>query len=223
MRTKQRITGFFMAVVVAVTALTVPAAAAKLDSPENTKVTAKTTTSISIQWDKVEGAAKYCVYYSADKKKDYKEYGTTSKTKATVKGLKDNTKYWLYVRAVDKKGNKSSYSKVVSAFTEKKAEAVESTETKSTGKLKITQAAGTVANNSIATVKAVGKPNTVYELSVYYSTQQSKAKGTGKATSDASGAVCWSWKVGTNTKEGSHRIVIEGGGETLETSFTTVK
>ena len=226
MKTKlKQLAGAVVTVIFAAVSLAVPAAAAKLDSPKNLKVTGKTETSISLSWDKTDGAAKYTVYYSANKKKNYQAYGSTTKTTTTVKGLKEYTKYWFYVRAVDKNGNESGYAKAVNAFTAKKA--AEKTKTdnvsKTTGVLKITQEAGTVYNNSNATVKAVGKPNTEYCLSVYYSTQVSKAQGTGKAKSDANGNVSWTWKVGANTREGSHKIEITGGGESIETSFVTKK
>ena len=78
-----------------------------------------------------------------------------------------------------------------------------------------------VGKNETATLAAIGKPNTEYSISVYYSSGASTADGLEKHTSDSSGNVSWSWKVGGRTKSGSHRIVISGGGETLETSFTT--
>lgn len=218
MKTKlKQLAGAVVTVIFAAVSLTVPAsAAAKVPSPQNTKVTAKTKSTVSLQWDKVESAAKYTIYYSTNGKKDYKAYGSTTKTKATVKGLKTDSKYWFYVRAIDKDGNKSGYAKVVSAIP-KAATA------KSDGTLKITQEAGTVNNNSIATVKISGKPDTKYTLSVYYTTKKSSAKGTGTVTSDANGNATWSWKVGAKTKPGTHKIVIEGGGERLETSFVTVE
>lgn len=80
-----------------------------------------------------------------------------------------------------------------------------------------------VGRNETATLKAIGKPNTEYRISVYYSSGASTADGLENHTSDSSGNVSWSWKVGGRTKGGTHRIVISGGGETLETSFTTTE
>jgi predicted phage tail protein len=133
-----------------------------------------------------------------------------------VKSLKGGTKYWFYVRAVDKEGAKSKYSNRTEAFTEK------ASETKSTT-LRVTKEAGTVKNNQYATVEAVGKPDTVYQLKVYYTTQKSNAKGTGSCRALKDGSLKWEWKVGAKTKPGTHKIVIEGGGEKIETSFVTEK
>lgn len=216
MKTKlKQFTAVLVTVFFAAVSLAVPAAAAsKIAAPKNLKVTAKTQTSVSLSWDKVESAAKYFVYYSIDKK-EITEYGSAKSTTATVKKLKSDQKYYFYVRAVDKNGVKSSYSKAVSASTK-------SAENKST-KLRITQEAGTVGNNDIAILKAVGKPDTTYTLKVYYSSKVSEAKGTGAKKSDANGNVTWSWKVGAKTKPGTHKIVIEGGGDKIETTFETVE
>lgn len=218
MKTKlKQFTAVLVTVFFAAVSLAVPAAAAsKIAAPKNLKVTTKTVTTVSLSWDKVESAAKYIVYFSADPKKEYTESCTTSKTSAMVKSLKAGTKYWFYVRAVDKEGAKSKYSNRAEAFTEK------ASETKSTT-LRVTKEAGTVGNNDTAILKAVGKPDTTYTLKVYYSSKVSKAKGTDAKKSDANGNVTWSWKVGAKTKPGTHKIIIEGGGEKIETSFVTEK
>lgn len=87
--------------------------------------------------------------------------------------------------------------------------------------LKIVEMTSECRNSSSATVSAVGKPNTEYSISVFYSTQKSSAKGLENKTSDENGLVLWTWKVGARTKNGEHKIVIEGGGERIETYFTT--
>ncbi len=79
----------------------------------------------------------------------------------------------------------------------------------------------TVKVNETATLTINGKPNTPYTISVFYTSGASEAKGLEKKTSDASGNVTWTWKVGANTNPGKHRIVINGGGERIETSFVT--
>lgn len=80
-----------------------------------------------------------------------------------------------------------------------------------------------VARNETATLSAVGKPYTEYDIDVYYSSGASTADGLENKTSDESGNVSWSWKVGGRTKSGDHKIVVVGGGERLETSFTTTE
>ena len=99
------------------------------------------------------------------------------------------------------------------------------TETESeTGQtLRLEWVSSPVGRNETATLVAIGKPNTEYSISVYYSSGASTAKGLEPQQSDSSGNVSWSWKVGAKTKAGSHRIVISGGGEKIETTFTTTE
>ena len=82
----------------------------------------------------------------------------------------------------------------------------------------------TVARGKTATLSIRGTPYVTYRIEVYYSTTVSSAKGLEPKAADADGTVTWSWKVGTRTKSGSHRIVIRGeNGETLSLSFTTTE
>ena len=84
----------------------------------------------------------------------------------------------------------------------------------------------TVTNNaaipagSNATISIHGAPNTEYSIAVYYSSGKSKAEGLHAKTSDASGNVSWTWKVGTKTKPGTYKVIIVGGNQTIETSIT---
>ncbi|MGN1345631.1 MAG: hypothetical protein ACI4V1_02510 [Eubacteriales bacterium] len=89
--------------------------------------------------------------------------------------------------------------------------------------LRLVSVTSPVSRNETATLTVLGKPFTEYCISVYYSTTVSQADGLEAKVSDADGTVSWSWKVGGRTNGGSHRIVIEGGGETLETSFVTTE
>ncbi len=91
----------------------------------------------------------------------------------------------------------------------------------STGSITLQNGAGTVERGHNATISIKGKPNTPYTLTVQYSTTNSQATNVGTTTSDGSGSVSWTWKVGGNTKPGNHPIIITGGGETYKTSFTT--
>lgn len=82
----------------------------------------------------------------------------------------------------------------------------------------------TVPRGKTATLSIRGIPYKTYRIEVYYSTTVSSAKGLEPKAADANGTVTWSWKVGTRTKSGSHRIVIRGeNGETLNLSFTTTE
>lgn len=74
----------------------------------------------------------------------------------------------------------------------------------------------TVKAGAMATLSYTGEPNTEYKISVYYSSGASKAAGLVAKTSNASGDVSWTWKVGTNTKPGEYRVAITGGNKTTE-------
>ncbi len=74
----------------------------------------------------------------------------------------------------------------------------------------------TVKAGGMATLSYTGEPNTEYKISVYYSSGASKAAGLVAKTSNASGDVSWTWKVGTNTKPGEYRVAITGGNKTIE-------
>ncbi len=101
--------------------------------------------------------------------------------------------------------------------------APEVTGTKTETVLKLVSVTSPVSRNENATLTIIGKPNTEYKISVYYSTTASTASGLEKKTSDANGNVSWTWKVGGSTNSGEHRIVISGGDEKIETSFTTTE
>ena len=80
-----------------------------------------------------------------------------------------------------------------------------------------------MGRNEIATIKIKGAPNTMYSIKVYYSTSASTASGLENKTSDSSGNVEWSWKIGGKTKAGDHKIKISGGGDKFETSIVTTE
>ena len=79
-----------------------------------------------------------------------------------------------------------------------------------------------ITKNKTATLDAVGKPNTTYSITVIYATANSEARGIEPKKSNPDGQVSWSWKIGASVKPGSYKIVLEGGGETVE-SFIDVK
>lgn len=89
--------------------------------------------------------------------------------------------------------------------------------------LRLVSVTSPVGRNSSATVVIQGAPNTRYEISVYYSTTASTAKGLEPASTDANGNLSWTWKVGGRTKAGEHKIVVSGGGEQIEFYFTTTE
>lgn len=56
----------------------------------------------------------------------------------------------------------------------------------------------------------IGTPGVQYNISVYYSSGASKAKGLEPKTADENGSVSWTWKVGSSTKLGQYKIVVSG-------------
>lgn len=78
----------------------------------------------------------------------------------------------------------------------------------------------TVGQNETATVTIQGLPNTTYSITVNYKSGPSSAQGLEDKTSDGSGQVSWSWKVGGRTSPGTFHITVSGGGETLTLPFT---
>lgn len=72
-----------------------------------------------------------------------------------------------------------------------------------------------VKAGSTAAVSVKGKPNTEYDINVYYSTTVGTAKGLENKYSDEDGNVSWSWKVGSRTKKGTFKITVTGGDQTL--------
>lgn len=76
-----------------------------------------------------------------------------------------------------------------------------------------------ISNNKTATVSIKGKPNTEYDINVYYATTISGAKGLENKISDQNGAVSWSWKIGASVKSGSYKIIITDGTEAFETKI----
>ena len=71
----------------------------------------------------------------------------------------------------------------------------------------------------MASVTIQGKPNTKYDISVYYSTTASEAEGLEDKFSDSNGYVTWEWKVGVNTTPGERKFKVIGGGSVLEQTF----
>ena len=81
----------------------------------------------------------------------------------------------------------------------------------------------TVSGGETGTVTVKGKPNTAYTIKVYYKSGPSSAKGLEETVSDAEGFVTWTWKVSKNTTPGDFKIVVTGGGETVEVPFSVVE
>lgn len=77
-----------------------------------------------------------------------------------------------------------------------------------------------ISRNEIATVRIKGKPNTIYNITVYYKSGPSNAEGLEAKVSDENGYASWSWKIGPNTSSGTFAITVYGGGESETVNFT---
>lgn len=76
-----------------------------------------------------------------------------------------------------------------------------------------------------ATVTVKTVPGAQCTITVWYPSGPSTASGLEPKTADASGRVTWSWRVGTRTTPGTHRIVVTatllGKSVSKQTTFTT--
>lgn len=70
-----------------------------------------------------------------------------------------------------------------------------------------------------ARIEVVGDPDTVYEITVRYSSGASSAKGLEPKCSDSEGRVSWTWKVSANVLPGEYSIEITSGVEPYKTTF----
>ena len=87
----------------------------------------------------------------------------------------------------------------------------------------ITRHPGTVRRGATASVAAKTGAKTGCTITVQYKSGPSKAAGIVPKSSDGSGNVSWSWKVGTNTTPGSWPVIITCGGATARTVVTVPK
>ena len=89
--------------------------------------------------------------------------------------------------------------------------------------LQIVRLDETVVRGEKTTLSVKGKPGETYKIKVYYTSSVSKASGLEDKAADEDGNVSWTWRVGSSTKPGEHKIVIEGGGESLTLYFKTTE
>ncbi len=90
----------------------------------NLDIGERTASSITLKWNKIEGAKGYRLYEYNSEKGKYEAVKTTSKTSYTVTGLEASTKYRFRVRAyykVDGETKWCTYSDSVPAYTESKS------------------------------------------------------------------------------------------------------
>ncbi|MHB1153181.1 MAG: hypothetical protein ACYCWE_13290 [Eubacteriales bacterium] len=88
-----------------------------------------------------------------------------------------------------------------------------------TNRLSLISITSPVTLGNTASIKIQGCPDTVYDISVHYSSGISSASGLEDKTSDSSGYIEWSWKIGNRTKTGTYKVEIKGGDETFTTDI----
>jgi hypothetical protein len=76
----------------------------KPSAPSGLSTSNKPDGSITIKWNKVKGAKKYNVYMSTSYNGKYSKKGSTTKTKYTIKGLKNKKVYYFKVSALNSAG-----------------------------------------------------------------------------------------------------------------------
>jgi hypothetical protein len=95
--------------------------------------------------------------------------------------------------------------------------------TAASARVRLVSRTSPVDAGSYATLTVTVAPARGCSISVYYTTVVSKARGLNRKT-PKSGRVSWTWKVGSRTKPGRHRIVVScGSAGTLNTSFATTR
>lgn len=80
-----------------------------------------------------------------------------------------------------------------------------------------------VPQGQMASVTVHGKPNTEHTITVMYSSGPSKAEGLEPATSNVSGVVSWSWRIGASTKVGTYQITVSDGERSVITYIEIVE
>lgn len=93
------------------------------------------------------------------------------------------------------------------------------TDDESNNKLSIVSYTEVVENGAEATLTAKGSPEKEYDITVYYSSGPSSSKDLDPKIANSEGNITWTWKVGSQTKPGTYKIVIEGNEEKIEIQF----
>ena len=90
--------------------------------------------------------------------------------------------------------------------------------------LEVVSLTSPVTKDNYASLTALTYPDASCQITVYYKSGASKAKGLEAKNADDSGNVSWTWKVGSATTSGNWRIVVkaskEGQEVTKEVYFT---
>jgi len=97
------------------------------------------------------------------------------------------------------------------------ATATESTTGSST--LRLLNLTSRVKRGETAAITVSGQPGTAYAIEIRLGRNVSTSSGLEPKTADTSGVVSWSWRVGPISELGEYRVVVTGGGQTLDLPF----
>ena len=182
---------------------------------------------VKITWGKVAGAQNYRVFVKDGS--SWKKLGDTTSTTYTHTGVKSNTTYTYTVRCLsaDKKSFTSAYNTTGKSIKTAASSTNNTNQSSTSGGYTVINGMAityptSVSRGSNATVSVKGAANTSYRLGVTYGSGESKASGLGTKTSNASGNVSWTWKVGNSTTPGTYPITITQGGKTATVYFKVV-
>lgn len=90
--------------------------------------------------------------------------------------------------------------------------------------ISITTYTNSVSPGGDAFVEIQGKPDTEYNITVYYNnSEEIKANGLENKVSDTNGYIRWEWTIGSKTTSGTYKIVISGDGQKKEIEFTVME
>lgn len=87
------------------------------------------------------------------------------------------------------------------------------------GEIYVRSLTSPIKRGRTAYMEILGIPGEEYSIAVHYASSISKAADLVPKTADENGLVTWQWKVGSRTAAGTYKIIVAGGGETLETVF----
>ena len=167
---------------------------------------------VRIRWNGMSGIYGYKVFYK-NSSGGWTSMGTVTGASYLDTKVRSGSSYTYTVRGVDANG-----IFVTSYLSSGKTIKFAGSNQSSSGSFASYPAA--VNRGEYATVKYRGAANTKYTITVYYSSGASTADGLGTKTSDSSGNVSWTWKVGNKTKPGTYRIQVTGSGKTQTVNFT---
>lgn len=91
------------------------------------------------------------------------------------------------------------------------------------GAISVQSLTSPIHRGSTAHMEIKGIPGEEYSITVHYASSVSKAADLIPKIADENGTVAWKWKVGSRTAAGTYRIIVSGGGDTLETAFVVTE